>query len=646
MECSPIPAQGVTTIVRQSTGDQLLISACGRTCSIDMQYSRSIVELQAALQRTLQMEGQAFHICDINGALLSSDMQVQDAISQGLTPLCATLPDKSLHHLENRREEIAQMQWKLVRDQMQQGSNQVTQLSRQISELQFQVQATQREATTAVDSMRQELHKALELERVTTKAEMQPVEEAVNGAVLLLNGERSKRELSVQGFEKHIHGVCDMLDGERAARRQDLNMHMSVMQELRGLLDTERYAREQLEETVADLKRSMSESSKNLASAIQDQTVKIQNISTDTSLSAADLTARFTELEDRSTAIESSLAEATSWSTVSFDKLGERCERVSQTVETMRLNGKTYEGSIASSLERVTDLETMIRQYDSEVREIYLKERQVRDDQVRRVQQVFSSDFLKQITEVEKRLTVRLERESAEREKNFSSMIDEVTKIVEDRKLFRDQTITKTIAGSAKITGGLSVTASPTGFDADAGLSASNFSYQPSDGATFAGDAPHERYAPARASGNLGGSIRSSTSGGPPRSATPTQARVISTASPVGSLSVPGGSLLLPKGAVTQTFDGQATSQPGSIRSPLGATSQPGSARGLALVTAASPASSLANLSTGSVAAILAGHRGSGSAPSAVASAGPSRLSGTQTSMASYPRVGQVPQVG
>merc|ERR1740130_2307531 len=102
------------------------------------------------------MDGQSFHICDINGALLSTDMQVSDAISQGLTPLCATLPDKSLHHLENRREELAQMQWKLVRDQMNGSSNQATQLNRQFNELQFQVQANHRDQIHRIERIRQD----------------------------------------------------------------------------------------------------------------------------------------------------------------------------------------------------------------------------------------------------------------------------------------------------------------------------------------------------------------------------------------------------------------------------------------------------------------------------------------------------------
>jgi len=436
---------GVTTIVRQQTGDQLLISACGRTCSVDMHQSRSIVDLQAALQRSLQMEGQAFHICDINGAILSTDMQVQDAISQGLTPLCATLPDKSLHHLENRREELAQMQWKLVRDQMTQGTNQVTQLTRQLNELQFQLQALQRETHGSVENCRAETSKLIENERFTTKAEILPLQEAVNGAVLLINGERSKRELSVQGFEKHIHGVCDMLDGERASRRQDMAMHMSVMQELRSTLDAERNSRLECEESVTDMKRSFQKFQEDVALSLREQTEKAQKLQIEMSNSANDVMGRFAELEDRSAVLENSIAETTSWTTGSIDRMGERQERVTQAFETMRLSTKHHEGSLLNSIERTKDFESMVRQYDSELRDALGKEKQVRDDQVRRVSQVFTSDSLKQITELEKRLTIRLERESAEREKNFQSMVDEVTTIVEDRKFFRDRTITKVV---------------------------------------------------------------------------------------------------------------------------------------------------------------------------------------------------------
>lgn len=100
------------------TGGLLTVSACGRTCNVNMGAACSINEVQVALQHHLQMEGQMFHLFDCNGQTLNSNAQLQEAVVSGLTPLCATLTDASIHYIENRREELAQMQWKLVRDQM------------------------------------------------------------------------------------------------------------------------------------------------------------------------------------------------------------------------------------------------------------------------------------------------------------------------------------------------------------------------------------------------------------------------------------------------------------------------------------------------------------------------------------------------
>ena len=42
-----------------------------------------VLELQASLQRTLQMEGQAFHFFDVNGNSLNTDVQVAEAVAHG-----------------------------------------------------------------------------------------------------------------------------------------------------------------------------------------------------------------------------------------------------------------------------------------------------------------------------------------------------------------------------------------------------------------------------------------------------------------------------------------------------------------------------------------------------------------------------------
>jgi len=510
------------------------------------------------------------------------------------------------------------MQWKLVRDQMTQGNNQVTQLTRQMSELQYQVQALQRESQQALDQCRQEFAKAVEMERSSFKADIQSVQEGVNGAVLLINGERSKRELSVQGFEKHIHGVCDMLDGERASRRQDLAMHMSVMQELRTTQDSEKSSRTDLQAMVMDLERKFTSLAETVNASSRDQAENLMRVQNEASVSLSEILGRFGEIEDRSAAIENSLAETTSWATGSLDKLGERHERLSQATETMRLSSQRLEGSIANCIERINEQENLVRQYDGETRDLLARERQIRDDQVRRSSQTFSSEYLKQITEVEKRLTSRLERESAEREKNFQGMIDEVAKIVEDRKLFRDQTITKTVnlvtnASQGTLGPNASQPSSPragrsgTWAAGDGTWASAQGSYQPVASEMMASvplqvvGSVHEKAQPINSGPSITSPDRIYSPGAqsnpvaPVRSVSPMKGGTLTQATVQAlsgsSLPFTGGSQTLPIGTsipINAAVGMRPASNPGSVRAPLGAA--PLSARVLSGPARVSPA--------------------------------------------------------
>lgn len=421
--------------------EQLLVSACGRTCQVDMTSARSLEQLQLFLQRALQMDGQEFQVCDINGNLLSTDLQVQDAIAEGLIPLCATLPDKSLHHLENRREELAQMQWKLVRDQITTSAHQFTSLTRQLSELQLQFQTFQREVQNTFDSVQQEAVRGLQEERQIAKTECLSLQEAVNGMSVLITTERNKRELAVQSFEKHVHGICDMVDSERTSRRQDLQMQTTIIEELKGSIEVEKANRERSEQSVADLKAQYWQLREELISSNNDLRDQIQRVEDSENTVSLDISTRFSQLEDRYATLETNVDNISSFNTQTVENLTERQERVAQSVETVRLSCKYLEGGVA----RITELENTMKQSYTGLYDRLAKEKAAREDGTRRANQSAMNDTRKQIGDLEKRLTIRLERESADREKNFKKMIDEVSNIVDDRKLFRDQVITKTI---------------------------------------------------------------------------------------------------------------------------------------------------------------------------------------------------------
>merc|ERR1711988_800637 len=120
-------------------------------------------------------------------------------------------------------------------------------------------------------------------------------------------------------------------------------------------------------------------------------------------------------------------------------------------------------------------------------------------DQIRRQGQSISSESVKQLSEIEK---------------NFQSMIDEVTKVVEDRKLFRDQTITKTVhvAGDPSYRSRVTSQADNYDYQGGAGIPTQTQSYQPSSSIELVfPDGTQERAAPYRASAQSTDSLMGGT---------------------------------------------------------------------------------------------------------------------------------------
>jgi hypothetical protein len=137
---------------------------------------------------------------------------------------------------------------------------------------------------------------------------------------------------------------------------------------------------------------------------------------------------RTSEFESRCKVIEGNISENNMFHAASIDKLNERLETSAKACEAVRLNAKYQDTAVARALERVKEIEGLHREYDTSMRDLLQREKTLRDESVRRIQKEYIKEFdaKKFIVEVEKRLTVRLERESAEREKNFKAMIDEV----------------------------------------------------------------------------------------------------------------------------------------------------------------------------------------------------------------------------
>lgn len=436
----------------QSGNSQLVVSACGRTVSLDLQSARTLLGLQNSLQEKLGMEGQTFHFFDVNGTTLSTDGELHSAISQGQVPLCATLTDASIHFIENRREELAQMQWKLVRDQMTGATGKIAALARQVNETTCQLDSYKNESNALIDRLHKEALRAVASERDVAQTELQQLSERVSAVAQLVNSERQKREIAHQGIEKQLSSIRDLLDSERSTRRQDLAMHMSIVQDAKAQLEGERTAREALEDKhtfdihtlsekaetfqrhVSDLIQDQNlETAKTVAGVqdkFQDHVRQVGRVRQDVENSAQEMQVRFVQFEERCAALENRLADVTSRQTASLDRLVERHERVAQVVEGLRLDERSSQSQVQAALTRMMDLETSIAATEGQTRDLVFAERQGRDDQLRRAQVALHSEQRRQMCELEEKMTDRLAHESSEREKNVQAIFEEVGKNV------------------------------------------------------------------------------------------------------------------------------------------------------------------------------------------------------------------------
>jgi hypothetical protein len=429
-------------------GGQLMISACGRTVAVDAGLSSSLLSLQTALQGALQMDGQLFHFFDVHGSSLETDKEVQEACAQGRVPLCATLTDASIHFIENRREELAQMQWKLVRDQLTGTTGKIASLSRLVKELEANLDTLRSESASMIERGKQEVFKAIEAEREITNTEIRQIYERMTGIGQLINSERTKREIGIQNQDKNVQALRDLHEAERASRKQDWDTHTSHVSDIRNMMESERSAREAFQDmhtmSVHGLQDRFDGVTRHHAEMIQDHSAElkrshevlldqVQGVNNhakdlhtrhDSILSEAN--ARFCEIEDRCRSIESKVAEAASRQAASFDKLCERHEKVSQAVVALNAEEKLHKGQMQSTLERVKSLEAKLIVCDGDTRDLVLKERERNEGQVMRFHQTLQAQQEKRIGELEKNLGQRMELASKEREQHVNEIFDDL----------------------------------------------------------------------------------------------------------------------------------------------------------------------------------------------------------------------------
>eukprot|EP00747_Dinoflagellata_sp_TGD_P032769 gnl/TRDRNA2_/TRDRNA2_136199_c1_seq1.p1 gnl/TRDRNA2_/TRDRNA2_136199_c1~~gnl/TRDRNA2_/TRDRNA2_136199_c1_seq1.p1 ORF type:complete len:259 (+),score=58.59 gnl/TRDRNA2_/TRDRNA2_136199_c1_seq1:40-777(+) len=134
-----------------------------------------------------------------------------------------------------------------------------------------------------------------------------------------------------------------------------------------------------------------------------------------------------------------------------IERLAERHERISQAVEHLRVEEKSREATVKNTHQKVLQMEDKIKQGIEETQDYVSKERNRHEEHVRRASQALQSEQSKTISELERKLADRLERESVERENNVKQILNEVGKTF-DKLPGEDQKVSvKNLGGSITV---------------------------------------------------------------------------------------------------------------------------------------------------------------------------------------------------
>eukprot|EP00440_Ansanella_granifera_P030201 gb/GFBE01032812.1/.p1 GENE.gb/GFBE01032812.1/~~gb/GFBE01032812.1/.p1 ORF type:complete len:611 (+),score=99.75 gb/GFBE01032812.1/:1-1833(+) len=442
--------------VVSSFGDQLPIQVCGRTCHIDARSRNSLTDIQTALQQSLGMHEQDFDLTDSLGSRICTDLTLHDSISRGHIPLQATLSDASVHFIENRREELAQMQWKVVRDKIQGCSSDVLTMSRQIAEMRQQMDVQRRQSETAMEVLRGELVKATEQEHTLTQASLQQVSERIHSAISLVNGEQNKREFSYQSLERQIQDLRRTLDIERAARLQENDNHLHLLKDGKVALEAQKQIMESVEKQHAfdihELKSEISSASRSFSAMVSEQmhtfrasteevALKMQSQDSEVSRqlvemqnNVAELSKTVHNIDVRCDSLDMRLSQVVSNQTERFQKHFERQEQVTEALDNVRLEKHRLEVSLQTNMKRMKELETSLAKSEDEARKLVEREGTAVRTELERAQRQLASHQDKQIAELEMKVTERLENDSVSRAAHSKQIYEEIGKVASRRQ--------------------------------------------------------------------------------------------------------------------------------------------------------------------------------------------------------------------
>lgn len=365
---------------------KVLVSACGRSLQVDGCHSSSLPVLQTTLQEDLGMEGQAFEFFDVHGTFLATDADLRDAVAMRRIPLTATLSDASIHYIENRREELSQMQWKLIRDQLSGMSEKILQLGRRMQEMDDMLTSLKKEQDGSRQRLRSEMCNLADAQKELGRQNCAQLAERIDSLTNNFHSDRNVREAIKQGLERQLQAVREQLEADRQTRKSENASTGSLIETSRQAVMEESRLREALEDRLLHdihrlndrmdaLTKTGAEKSQDLGDQIvqcqmkatqdvQDQSRQIVKIRAGIETSHVEVATRVQKMEDRESVLESRLHDFMHRHCAQAEEMRLKLDKYCAAWEQFRLDERGKGLAAKNTLNRVDELEETIRAGD------------------------------------------------------------------------------------------------------------------------------------------------------------------------------------------------------------------------------------------------------------------------------------------
>lgn len=438
---------GTTVLVKQSEGlapvsqrtdKSVYVAAYGRMIAIEA--TGSLMALQRQLEGQLGATGQSLSFRDTNGQSLTSDQELMQAITLGHTPIQAsftdlTYSDTAIQSMELKKDEIAQMQWVLVREQFVALHSQIGAMATQVQSLKTDLEQQQLNLLGQQEEFRNETFNMIAKESQARLEGQSMVSTRVEFLSQLIHNEQSQRELLANTLQKQMESAWDVLETEKNARCADTSSIRADLDGLKQALKNEEILRGQdMDKTlnnISDVQNAVEDVAKLLREEVQERNLKLAQVGNDIAESGqvfqkqlnsfqlnidalnVDTKKRLDNLEERFNHHYDHFAKTLEQKGTAIQKCAERNEALPKMVDQERFERQALQGSIASNAEKVEYLVDYVSRIEKDCRAEVEREKTLREEQSRSVSAAIRL-YAQEIQAIDKMLTDTIAKEKSQ----------------------------------------------------------------------------------------------------------------------------------------------------------------------------------------------------------------------------------------